>query len=49
MVLKKDKGKVILYISGIFNRENIIEELINLEIKFYYVLYIDIGLVDELF
>lgn len=42
-------GKVILYVSGIFNRENVVEELINLKIKLFYVFYIDIGLVDELF
>lgn len=38
-----------MYISGIFDRENIIEELIKLKIKFYYVFYIDVGLVNELF
>lgn len=49
LALKKDKGKVTLHISGIFNRENIIEELTNLEIKSYHVLHIDIGPVDEPF
>lgn len=37
-----------LYISGIFDRENIVEELIKLKIKYYYIFYIDVGLVDEL-
>lgn len=49
LALKKDKGKVTLHISGIFNRENIIEELTNLKIKSYHVLHIDIGPVDEPF
>lgn len=47
--MEKDKGKIILYISGIFDRENIVEELIKLKIKYYYIFYIDVGLVDELF
>lgn len=38
-----------MYISGIFDCENIIEELINLNIKFFYVFYIDVGLINELF
>lgn len=38
-----------MYISGIFDCENIIEELINLKIKFFYVFYIDVGLINELF
>lgn len=40
---------VILYISGIFEWGNIVKELNNFKIKLYYVLYIDIGLIDELF
>lgn len=44
-----NKNKLILYISGVFDRENIVEELIILKIKLYNIFYIDVGLIDELF
>lgn len=47
--LQNNKGKITLHVSGIFNRENIIEELIKLKIKPYHVLHIDVGPVDEPF
>lgn len=49
IALEKDKGKITLHISGIFDRENIVEELIKLKIKHYHILHIDVGPVDEPF
>lgn len=49
LALQNDKGKITLHISGIFDRENIVEELINLEIKPFHVLHIDIGPINEPF
>lgn len=49
LALQNDKGKITLHISGIFDRENIVEELINLDIKSFHVLHIDIGPINEPF
>lgn len=49
LALQNDKGKITLHISGIFDRENIIEELINLKIKPFHVLHIDVGPINEPF
>lgn len=49
LALQSNKGKITLHISGIFDRENIIEELIKLKIKPYHVLHIDVGPVNEPF
>lgn len=49
LALQNDMGKVTLHVSGIFNRENVVEELTNLKIKPFHVLHIDIGPVDEPF
>lgn len=47
VALHNDKGKLTLHISGIFDRENIVEELIKLKTKPYNILHIDVGSVDE--
>lgn len=49
VALQSDKGKLTLHISGIFDRENIVEELIELKIKPYHILHIDVGQIDEPF
>lgn len=49
LALQNNKGKITLHVSGIFDRENIIEELIKLKIKPYHILHIDVGPVDEPF
>lgn len=45
--LKTEKGKITLHISGIFDRENIVEELLRMKIRSYHVLHIDIGPVND--
>lgn len=49
LALQNGKGKITLHISGIFDRENIVEELLNLEIKPFHVLHIDVGPINEPF
>lgn len=49
LALQNQMGKITLHISGIFDRETIVEELTKLKIKQFHVLHIDIGPVDEPF
>lgn len=49
VALQSDKGKVTLHISGIFDRERVVEKLIELKIKPYNILHIDVGSIDEPF
>lgn len=49
LALQNQMGKITLHISGIFDRETIVEELTKLKIKQFHVLHVDIGPVDEPF
>ncbi|XP_055995963.1 uncharacterized protein LOC125646740 isoform X2 [Ostrea edulis] len=47
IALRNDIGKITLHVSGLFEREKIVEQLTKLTIKPYHVLHIDVGPVDE--
>lgn len=49
IALKSNRSKITLHISGIFDREMVIEELKYLKIKPYHILHIDIGPIDKPF
>lgn len=47
LALRNNMGKKTLHISGLFDREKIVHELLRMNIKPYHILHIDIGKINK--